>query len=65
MVINSADIKKTNNHLLCKLNSLNTKKTTEYDLGIPGPCLRQEYKKNLLSSNQVCKLRCSLLSYMN
>jgi hypothetical protein len=37
MVINSTNINKTNNILSFQLNSLNTKKTTTYDIGSPGP----------------------------
>jgi hypothetical protein len=39
MVINSTNIKKTNNHLSSQLNSLNIKKTMTYDIGSPGPGL--------------------------
>jgi hypothetical protein len=36
MVINSTNINKANNHLSYSQNSLNTKKTTTYDVGNPG-----------------------------
>jgi hypothetical protein len=39
MVINSTNINKMNNHLSSELNLLNTKKTTTYDVGNPGPDL--------------------------
>jgi hypothetical protein len=41
MVINSTNINKMNNHLSSELNLLNTKKTTTYDVGNPGPDLGQ------------------------
>jgi hypothetical protein len=41
MVINSTNINKMNNHLSSELNLLNTKKTTTYDVGTPGPDLGQ------------------------
>ena len=44
MVINSTNINKMNNHLSSELNLLNTKKTTTYDVGNPGPDLGQAQK---------------------
>ena len=46
MVINSTNINKTNNHhhLSSLLNSLNTEKTTTYDVGNPDPGLGQAQK---------------------
>jgi hypothetical protein len=41
MIINSTNINKMNNHLSSELNLLNTKKTTTYDVGNPGPDLGQ------------------------
>jgi hypothetical protein len=37
MDINSTNTNKTNSHLLFLLNSLNTEKTTTYDVGNTGP----------------------------
>jgi hypothetical protein len=44
MDINSTNTNKTNSHLLFLLNSLNTKKTTTYDVGNTGPGLGQAHK---------------------
>jgi hypothetical protein len=40
----------TNYHLSSQLNSMNTKKTTTYDVGNPGPGLGQ---KNVAGLNQL------------
>ena len=44
MVINSTNINKTNNYQSSYLNSVNTKKTTTYDVGNPGPGLEKAQK---------------------
>jgi len=44
MVNNSTNINKTNYHLSPQFNSLNSKKTTTYDVGDPVPGLGQEQK---------------------
>jgi hypothetical protein len=44
MVNNFTNMNKTNNHISFELNSLNTKKTTIYDVGNLGPDLGQVQK---------------------
>jgi hypothetical protein len=41
MIINSTNNNKTNTHLSSELIEKKTKKNTTYDVGNPGPALRQ------------------------
>ena len=61
MVDNSTNINKTNNHPHHK--PPNTKKTTTYDVGNPGPSLKQAHTCDRIKpDNGILTLPCALVS---